>query len=433
MSSFSRSLVLCPSTRLLGRWVGFGVRAPQEAHRQPHVAMSASKIDRRQIAEIHISASMSTREDKKLFTPGPLGVSMTVKEAMLRDLGSRDAEFIKLIKFIRSRLVQISGVTEDAFTCVPIQGSGTFAVEAVFQTAVPRDNSKVLILENGAYGKRMAKICEVTSIPYRLESFPENECIDLKRVEEIVKKEKFSLVSIVHCETSSGVFNPVEEVGRLVKTHSPGTVYFVDAMSSFGAVPLDFESGKVDFMVSSANKCMEGVPGFSYSVARKSVLAKCKGNSRSLSLDLFDQNDALDKNGQFRFTPATHAMLAFRQAIIEFDAEGGLEGRANRYKENRKIVASGMKRLGFKELLDASVQGYIITSYYYPQDPNFNFMEFYNRLNDKDQVIYPGKTLDMDCFRIGNIGHLFPRDMEKLIGCVEEVCRDMNMSIPLKN
>ncbi|XP_076463958.1 2-aminoethylphosphonate--pyruvate transaminase-like [Babylonia areolata] len=428
MSSSVRSLGFCQRS-LLGRWV--------RGAREGNVAMvtgkvlPCSKVDKLQVAEFSVSAPRP--EDKKLFTPGPLGVSLTVKEAMLRDLGSRDVEFVSLVKYIRSRLVQISGVSEEEFTCVPIQGSGTFAVEAVFQTAVPRNDSKVLILENGAYGKRMSKICGATSIPYHMESFPENERVNLQRVAELLKSEKFSLVSCVHCETSSGVINPVEEVGQLIKALSPDTVYFVDAMSSFGAVPLDFEAGKVDFMVSSANKCMQGVPGFSYAVARKSVLSKCKGNSRSLSLDLHDQNEGLDSNGQFRFTPATHAMLAFRQALVEFDEEGGLEGRANRYKENHRVVTEGMKRLGFKELLEESAQGYIITSYFYPKDPNFSFLEFYNRLNEKGQVIYPGKTLDIDCFRIGNIGHLFPQDMEKLLQCVEQVCKDMNMSLPVIN
>lgn len=388
---------------------------------QSHRVMQAARFSKSSCMQI----------DKKLFTPGPLGVSLTVKEAMLRDLGSRDNEFISLVKFIRSRLVQIAGVSEDKFTCVPIQGSGTFAVEAVFQTAVPRGNSKVLILENGAYGKRMAKMCEALSIPYRIESFPENECVDLRRVEEVLKTDKYNLVACVHCETSSGVINPVEQVGQLVRRYSPGSVFFVDAMSSFGAVPLDLEKGGIDFMVSSANKCLQGVPGFSYAVARRSTLKNCNGNSRSLSLDLYDQNQALDKNGQFRFTPATHAMLAFQQAIREFDQEGGVEGRAKRYKENNRILAEGMKRLGFKELLDKSIQGYIITSYYFPKDRNFNFTEFYNRLNEKDQVIYPGKTLDIDCFRIGTIGHLFPEDVKKLLQCIEQVCSDMKMTVPI--
>nr|KAG5712900.1 hypothetical protein BaRGS_007497 [Batillaria attramentaria] len=353
---------------------------------------------------------------------------------MLRDLGSRDTEFINIVKLIRSRLVQVAGVSEDTFTCVPIQGSGTFAVEAVIQTGVPRSGGKVLILENGAYGKRMAKICQSTSIPYHHETFPEDKVVDPKRVEEILKGDSsFSMVSIVHCETSSGIFNPVTEVGQVVRRMAPGCSYFVDGMSSFGAVPLDLEAAGVDFLVSSANKCMQGVPGFAYAIARKSVLDKCKGYSRSLSLDLYDQNEGLDKTSQFRFTPATHAMLAFRQALAEFDEEGGVQGRADRYKGNWEVLQAGMKKLGFKELLDRSVQGYIITSYYYPQDPNFNFTDFYNRLNEKGQVIYPGKTLDIDCFRIGNIGHLFPQDMEKLLQCIEDVCRDMNMAVPVRN
>ncbi|XP_025105345.1 uncharacterized protein LOC112570876 [Pomacea canaliculata] len=388
----------------------------------------------RQASALYSVSATSRVADKKLFTPGPLQVSLTVKEAMLRDLGSRDTEFVNTVKSIRSHLLQIAGVTEKTFTCVPIQGSGTFAVEAVLQTSVPRKSSKVLILQNGAYGKRMGKICDVASIPYHMEDFPENSIVEPSRVSEILKENSsFTHVSIVHCETSSGVFNPVEEVGKIVKTLAPGTVYFVDAMSSFGAVPLDVEASQIDFLVSSANKCLQGVPGFSYAIARKSALEKCKGNARSYTLDLYDQNEGLDKSGQFRFTPATHAMLAFQQALSEFEEEGGVAGRARRYKENQRIIAEGMRRLGFKELLEPSVQGYIITSYYYPSDPNFNFTEFYNRLNDKDQVIYPGKTLDTDCFRIGNIGHLFPEDMRRLIQCIEEVCHDMKMRIPVRN
>lgn len=380
------------------------------------------------------SVSSQRYEDKKLFTPGPLGVSRTVKEDMLRDLGSRDKEFIGVVKLIRSRLVQIAGASEETFTCVPIQGSGTFAVEAVFQTGIPRRNGKVLILENGAYGKRMAKICQVTSIPFHHETFPENQIVDPKRVEDILKGDKsFTMVSVVHCETSSGIFNPVVEIGKIIRRLASGCAYFVDGMSSFGAVPLDLEEAGVDYLVSSANKCMQGVPGFAYAIARKSVIGKCKGNSRSLSLDLFDQNEGLNQTSQFRFTPATHAMLAFRQAIAEFDQEGGVQGRAKRYKENWEVLQAGMKKLGFKVLLEPSVQGYIITSYYYPKDPKFDFKEFYNRLNDKGQVIYPGKTLDMDCFRIGNIGHLFQQDMKKLLQCIEEVCRDMKLLLPLKN
>ncbi|XP_061192462.1 2-aminoethylphosphonate--pyruvate transaminase-like [Saccostrea echinata] len=371
-------------------------------------------------------------KEKKLFTPGPLSVSLTVRQAALRDLGSRDIEFISTVKFLRSKLVQIAGVSENDFTAVPVQGSGTFAVEAVFHTAVPKPNGKALILENGAYGKRMGKICEILGVPYRLEGFAENSMVDVKKVEQILREDpSFSMVAVVHCETSSGVINPVEEVGQMVKKHLPNCVYFVDAMSSFGAVPLDLEKARVDFLVSSVNKCLQGIPGFSYAIARTEQLLQCKGNSGSLCLDLYDQYDGLEKTGQFRFTPPTHCMLAFCQAIKEFEEEGGIDGRADRYKENRRILQEGMKKLGFEEFLGPEHKGYIITSYKFPKDPHFDFKTFYSKLNEKGLVIYPGKVLNADCFRIGTIGQLFPEDFHTLLGCIEEVCREMNIKLPV--
>lgn len=379
------------------------------------------------------TSTMETNQDKKLFTPGPLGTSATVKSAMLRDLGSRDIEFINLVKNIRSKLVDIAGVSNSEFTAVPLQGSGTYAVESVFQTTVPRKGGKVLILETGAYGKRLAKICEVMGVEAHVLSFPEHDYVDVPVVEEFLKKDKsFTTVAMIHCETSSGVFNPVEEVGKVVKEQVPDCDLFVDAMSSFGAVPLDIEAAHVDYLVSSANKCLEGVPGFSYVIARISKLLKCQGNSRSLSLDIYDQYMNLEKTDQFRFTPPTHTMLAFAQALREFEEEGGLKARAARYQKNCSIIKSGMKEMGFKEFLEPYHQGYIITSYHFPDNENFSFKEFYNRLNDKGQVIYPGKVLNADCFRIGNIGNLFPEDMEYLLKCIREVCADMNVALPVK-
>ncbi|XP_052273868.1 2-aminoethylphosphonate--pyruvate transaminase-like isoform X2 [Dreissena polymorpha] len=370
--------------------------------------------------------------DKKLFTPGPLGTSMSVKQAMLRDLGSRDVEFISLVKYIRTKLCKIAGVPQSEFTAVPMQGSGTYGVESVFQTACPRKGANVLCIENGAYGKRLGKICDVMGVKYRVLSFPENEFVDPVAVQKALKGDRsITMVAMVHCETSSGVFNPVVEVGQLVKHELPGSVFFVDAMSSFGAVPLDLMRGHVDFLVSSANKCLEGVPGFAYVIARISELNKCKGNSRSLSLDVFDQYENLEKTSQFRFTPPTHAMLAFSQALRELDSEGGVAGRSARYSENCELLKAGMKEMGFKEFLEPKHKGYIITSFRFPQHPNFNFNTFYTKLNEKDQVIYPGKVLNADCFRIGNIGHLFPADMKHLLACVREVCKDMGMPLPL--
>ncbi|XP_077870260.1 bifunctional phosphonoacetaldehyde hydrolase/aminoethylphosphonate transaminase-like [Saccoglossus kowalevskii] len=375
---------------------------------------------------------MSALGNKKLFTPGPLGVSLTTRQALLKDLGSRDTEFINTVSFIRQKLLDIAGVSSHSFTCVPMQGSGTFAVEAVLTTTVPRTNGKVLVLENGAYGKRIGQILKVLGVENTVLSFDEDKSIDVGVVKDHLRKDSlYTNVSIVHCETSAGVFNPVSKIGALVKKYIPDAYYFVDAMSSFGAVPLDLEDSNVHFLVSSANKCLEGVPGFSYAIAHKESLLQCKGRARSMSLDLVGQYEGLSKNGQFRFTPPTHTMLAFKQALIEHEEEGGVVGRANRYKKNNAILKDGMKKFGFKELVNDNDQGYIITSYHYPKNSNFNFQDFYARLNDKDQVIYPGKVTTADCFRIGNIGHLYPEDMTNLISCIEEVCRDMNMSLPL--
>ncbi|GFR57523.1 2-aminoethylphosphonate--pyruvate transaminase [Elysia marginata] len=379
------------------------------------------------------SSSSSSCAEKRLYTPGPLGVTLNVKEAMLRDVGSRDNEFIECIKYIRHKLIDIAGVSEDEFCCVPVQGSGTFAVDAAFQTALPKEGAKALVIENGSYGKRMVKICESAGIEVHTQSFREDSVVEPEVVEDALRGPvEYDLVAVVHSETSSGVINPVTEVGRIVKENNPDTIFLVDAISSFGAVNLDIQESNIDLFVSSANKCLQGVPGFAFVIARNSVMAKCKGNSRSLALDLYDQVTQLDKTSQFRFTPPTHSMLAFKRALEEFEAEGRVEGRSKRYAANRDVLREGMTKLGFQELLDPSVAGYIITSYKYPTDPNFNFLEFYNRLNEKDFVIYPGKVLDTDCFRIGTIGDLHPQDMADLIQAVEQVCNDMGIILPVQ-
>ncbi|CAH1792258.1 unnamed protein product, partial [Owenia fusiformis] len=369
--------------------------------------------------------------DKKLFTPGPLCVSMTTKQAMLRDLGSRDTEFVDTVKYIRSQLENISGSNEDAYTCIPIQGSGTFAVESIFQTTVPRTNAKVLILANGAYGKRMAAICRALNIDHHIELFPENEQVSSTRVEELLQSDNFSNVSIVHCETSSGVVNPIQDIGRITKEYQPNALYIVDAMSSFGAIPINMEASNIDFLATSANKCLQGVPGFAFVIAKVEQLKLCKGQSRSLSLDLLGQYTALENTGQFRFTPPTHTMLALKQALAELEEEGGVEGRAKRYQNNCSILRDGMSKLGFKEFLSDEHTGYIITSFYMPSDPQFTFTDFYSKLSDLGQVIYPGKVNDADCFRIGNIGDLSGDDMRHLLMCVKQVCKDMCVKLPL--
>lgn len=361
--------------------------------------------------------------DKRLYTPGPLTTSQTVKQAMLRDLGSRDYAFIDLVREIRRRLVMLGEVTEDDYTAIPLQGSGTFALEAVLSSTVPRDG-KVLVIVNGAYGRRVVQMAQVLQIETVVYEVPEDQQPDPAVVDSMLATDQgVSHVCVAHCETTTGIFNPVAAIGAVVQRHQ--RVYFVDAMSSFGAVPLKLDDVAIDYLVSSANKCIEGLPGFAFVLARKQTLLTTEGYARSLSFDLLAQYLDLEQNGQFRFTPPTHVMLAFHQALLELEQEGGVAGRALRYQQNHTTLVTGMRALGFQEYLQPADQGYIITSFRYPDHPRFDFDEFYRRLNERGYAIYPGKVSNADCFRIGHIGRLFPTDMQNLLTAIREVKAEM--------
>lgn len=364
--------------------------------------------------------------DKLLFTPGPLTTSPAVKEAMLRDLGSRDYEFIDTVNHIRTDLLRLAKVSKsDGFESVIIQGSGTFGIESVISSVIPQDGNLLTII-NGAYGERISKIAEIHQIPQIKLVFPENEWPDLAKIEEVLQlNPQISHIAVVHCETTTGIINPVEAIGILSQYYRKA--FIVDAMSSFGAVPVNVNESFIDFLISSSNKCIEGVPGFSFVIANKEKLAKSQGLARSLVLDLYAQWQGLESDGQFRFTPPTHVILAFDQALKELEIEGGVEGRAGRYKENYQRLIAGMRALGFREYLSPEKQGYIITSFHYPQHPNFNFKTFYKKLNDKGFVIYPGKLSHADCFRIGNIGKIYVDDIDLLLVTIKGTLQEMEV------
>lgn len=366
--------------------------------------------------------------DKLLFTPGPLSTSPTVKEAMLHDLGSRDDAFIAVVKEIRSELLRLGGVSQqEGYETVLMQGSGTFGVESVISSVVGK-NDQLLVLVNGAYGERIVKMAKVHGITHIVKTFPENEIVTPNAVQEVLSQHPgVTHVACIHSETTTGLFNPITEIGAICK--QAGKVFIVDAMSSFGGVQMDIKAMQIDFLVSSSNKCIEGVPGFSFVICKKSELLKAQGQARSLSLDLYDQWNGLEKNGQFRFTPPTHSLLAFRKAIRELDTEGGIVAREARYKKNKAMLDAGMQAMGFKYYLEHDIQGHIISSFLYPQDPNFDFMKFYQALSDRGLVIYPGKLSLMDAFRIGNIGYLFPKDIEALLRAIREVLTEMNVRL----
>lgn len=370
--------------------------------------------------------SVSTSKDRPLFTPGPLTTSLPVKLAMLRDLGSRDNEFLAIVREIRTQLLSMGGVCqEDGYETVLMQGSGTFGVEAVITCAIPPDG-KWLVVINGAYGDRIAKMCTINHINFKTIKFPENSVPNPIEIDNALSDDPtITAVAIIHCETTTGIINPIEEIGRIVKKH--GKTYFIDSMSAFGAIEFDLQACGADFLVSSANKCIEGVPGFSFCLCKKKALLKTKGWSRTLSLDLYEQWLGLETNGQFRFTPPTHGILAFKQALNEHLEEGGVAGRAVRYKLNRDTLKVGMDTLGFEEYLEPEHQSYIITSYRYPKHPNFEFETFYHKLNEHGFVIYPGKVSNSECFRIGTVGRIFPSDVQSLLQSVKLTLEEMDI------
>jgi 2-aminoethylphosphonate-pyruvate transaminase len=308
-----------------------------------------------------------------------------------------------------------------------LQGSGTFGVEAVFATCVPPDG-KVAVLVNGAYGQRMALMLRHSKTEQVVLQSPEDTPNDIAALDLVLARDtKITHVAMVHCETTTGILNPVDEAGRIVKRH--GRSFVVDAMSSFGSIPIDLRAAGIDYLVSSPNKCLEGVPGFSFVICRRAALLACEGNARSLSLDLLGQLKGFEKNGQFRYTPPTHSILAFEQALIELDQEGGIAARGRRYRNNQETLVSGMEELGFRPFLDPAVQSFIITSFHYPDDPRFTFDAFYRKLSEKGFIIYPGKISQADTFRIGSIGRIFESDIRSLLAAVAETLHELGIKL----
>jgi 2-aminoethylphosphonate-pyruvate transaminase len=362
--------------------------------------------------------------DPLLLTPGPLTTAAETKEAMLHDWGSRDARFLAIDTEIRRRIAAIAGDAR-GYVCVPVQGSGTFAVEATLGTLIPR-NGKALVLVNGAYGKRMAKMLDYLGIPYDVLETPEDVPPDAGAVDEaLVADPAISHVLAVHCETTSGILNPIEEIAYAVDRRSRGLI--VDSMSGFGALPVNVKKVPVHAIVASANKCLEGVPGLAFAVIRREVLERCQGNARSLSLDLHDQWGNFAKTGQWRFTPPTHVIVALSKALDLFDAEGGQEGRHRRYAANCKVLVDGMRALGFETLLSDDLQAPIIVTFKIPADPKFKFDAFYDALNTRGYVIYPGKLTVADSFRMGCIGRLDEDDMRGAVETVRQVLAEMGV------
>ena len=375
------------------------------------------------------AVALPTPKDQLLFTPGPLTTSLAVKQAMLHDAGSWHWEFNGKVKAIREKLLSIAGISRaQGWEAVLLQGSGTFGVEAVFLTGVPPEG-KVAVLSNGAYGERAVLMLQHARIAHAVLRTPEDVPNDPAALDQLLASDPaITHVLAVHCETTTGILNPIQEIGTVTRRH--GRTYIVDAMSSFGAYPIDFEACGIDYLISSANKCVEGVPGFSFVLCRRAVLLATEGWARSLSMNLLDQLKGFEKNGQFRYTPPTHSILAFEQALAELDIEGGPAGRANRYRENHRTLVEAMARIGLSPYLNPAVQSHIITSFPYPNHPAYNWTDFYSRVAGKGFLLYPGKISKADTFRIGNIGRLFPADMRAVVYAIREALVEMGVPVP---
>ena len=364
-----------------------------------------------------------------LLTPGPLTTTRTVRESMMQEYSTWDVDYNGIVQSIRTRLVELAtgdAANLDTHTAVLMPGSGTFTVESVVGSVIPSDG-KLLVLNNGAYGARITTIARMLTIEAVELGQAEIEPTDLGQVEQMLAGDPaITHVAMVHCETTTGMLNPVEAVGEIVRRL--GRVFILDAMSSFGGIPMSMELTGAHYLISSANKCIQGVPGFGFVVADRAMLEATEGWSRSHSLDLFDQWREMETNGgKWRFTSPTHVVSAFARALDELKDEGGIEARHTRYVANQKTMVKGMRALGFRTLLGDDLQSPIITSFYYPDDVEFEFQKFYDALKSRGFVIYPGKVSHAQCFRIGSIGDVQPEDMTGLVGRISEVIDELGV------
>lgn len=358
----------------------------------------------------------------KLLTPGPLTTTEAVKKEMLFDRCTWDDEYKSITQKIRKELLDIGNVNEEDYTAVLMQGSGTFAVESVITSAVG-EKDKLLIIANGAYGERIGQIAEHISLNHVIYNNEYDEHPDMDKVKEILDKDtEITHIAMVHCETTTGILNPIEHLSVIAKEYNKTLI--IDAMSSFGGIPIDIKALGIDYLISSANKCIQGVPGFGFVIAKKEKLEKCKGISRSLSLDLYDQYKGMDKDGKWRFTSPTHVVAAFSKALDELKEEGGVEGRYNRYKNNNLVLRKKLKEIGIESYIEENKQSPIITTFAFPTDA-FSFNEFYSFIKERGFVIYPGKLTDVDTFRIGNIGEIYEEDINKLCEIIEGYVKGM--------
>ena len=368
---------------------------------------------------------MTTHREAVLLTPGPLTTSLRTKLAMLKDWGSWDSDFIAITARVRQSLLDIVH-GHDSHVVVPLQGSGTFSVEAAVATVVPR-NGHVLVLDNGAYCKRAAKLTHLMGRRTTVVPFAEDAAISPEVLQtHLLADKSITHVVMIHCETGAGVLNPLQAVADVCQAHGKGLI--VDAMSSFAALEIDARKVHFDALVAASGKCLEGVPGMGFVFIRKAILPQCEGNNNSLAMDLYDQYIYMEKTGQWRFTPPTHVLVALNEAIAQFEEEGGQTARLKRYQSNCSTLVDGMAALGFKPFLDPAIQAPIIVTFHAPADPRYQFKTFYDIAKKNGFILYPGKLTQVETFRVGCIGAIGPVEMAQAVHAVALTLKEMGIA-----
>jgi len=363
--------------------------------------------------------------DAILLTPGPLTTTLRTKLAMLRDWGSWDADFNAVTAELRRQLLAIVH-GQDSHVVVPLQGSGTFSVEAAVATVVPRDGH-VLVLDNGAYCKRLGRLATLMGRRTTVHARAEDEPVSPDELDGLLRADaSITHVGFIHCETGTGVLNPLNAIAEVCAKHGKGLI--VDAMSSLGALPIDAREVRFDALVAASGKCLEGVPGMGFVVIRKEVLARCEGQSHSLAMDLYDQHAYMEKTGQWRFTPPTHVVAALAEAVRQFVEEGGQPARLARYRDNCATLIDGMSGLGFKPFLKPEIQAPIIVTFHAPHHPAYEFKAFYAAAKRRGFILYPGKLTQVETFRVGCIGAIGRNEMQQAVNAVGETMREMGLS-----
>ncbi len=364
--------------------------------------------------------------DPILLTPGPLTTSARTKQSMLRDWGSWDVDFNSITTRLREGLLRIAN-GQGTHECVPLQGSGTFAVEAAIGTLVPRDGH-VLVPLNGAYCQRIARICKILGRRHSTIDYAENAQVRPEDIERALTLDPtITHVALVHCETSTGILNPLEAIAAAVARH--GKALIVDAMSTFGALEIDARKVAFDAVIAASGKCLEGVPGMGFVIARRAALERSEGVSHSLAMDLYDQWTYMTRTTQWRYTPPTHVVAALDTAVTQYFAEGGLAARGGAYATNCRRLLEGLAGLGLRSFLPAAIQAPIIVTVHAPDSPNYNFGRFYDAVKARGYILYPGKLTTVETFRVGCMGQLGAAGMGGAVTAIGEGMKDLGISL----